>query len=210
MVRCSRNVRWPRRWKQILALAVLSTLVITPAVVNAEALPTRVIVSHVPTLTTWGPPTANGVVMVTLSEGDVRADFAGLASLPNGQRYGLWLLRSKDNQAFWLGSFTQPDGQPLAHVDILLPQPIPDAGWDIVLVTVESSDHPPAPSGQRVLIGAFPGTPPELSMLPPALPKTGMPLSTGTPLGLLATNLALLAALGHIRARSRAARGGRA
>jgi len=210
MARCSRNVRWPKRWGGILALAVLSALVVAPAVVSAEALPTRVIVSHVPTLTTWGPPTANGVVMVTLSEGDVRADFAGLAPLPNGQRYGLWLLRSKDNQAFWLGSFLQPDGQPLAHVDILLPQPIPDAGWDIVLVTVETSDHPTTPSGQRVLIGAFPGTPPELSMLPPALPKTGMTLDMGVPLGLLATNLALFAVLGHMRARSRATRGGRA
>ena len=62
---------------------------------GAEALPVRVILSHVPVMTTWGPPDANGVVMLVLEEGDIRADLVGLPPLGLlGDPFGLGPLHA--------------------------------------------------------------------------------------------------------------------
>ena len=169
---------------------------------GAEALPVRVILSHVPVMTTWGPPDANGVVMLVLEEGDIRADLVGLPPLGGNERYELWLLQSQSGETRSLGRFSVERDTPVTHVDFLLPEPIPDLGWDIVLVTVEPEPDPdPAtPDPRRVLVGAFPGTPIELQLVPPALPKTGEGATLpGQWAGLVGANTVLL--LGLLRLR---------
>ena len=189
-------------------LLALGGLVASAGVLSAEALPVRVILSHVPVMTTWGPPDANGVVMLVLEEGDVRADLVGLPPLGESERYELWLLQSQSGETRSLGRFAVERDTPVTYVDFLLPEPIPDLGWDIVMVTVEPEPDPePAvPDPRRVLVGAFPGTPIELQLVPPALPKTGGGVAN-PPLqwaALLGTNAVLLIGL----LRLRRARGG--
>ncbi len=161
---------------------------------RAEAFPVRVILSHVPIVSTWGPPQATGVALITFSEGDVRADFVDLPVLDGKDRYALWLVRSSTGEAYLLGKFDAKQ-LPVTHVDLLLPEPIPDSGWDTVLVTVEPEPDPdPAPDARRVLIGALPGTPVEMELLPPKLPQTGNGRAVETMWGLILVNAGWLVA----------------
>lgn len=176
---------------------------------RAEAFPVRVILSYVPTVSTWGPPQATGVAHLTFSEGDVRADFVDLPVLSEQERYALWLLASKTGQSLLLGTFNA-SALPVTHVDLLLPDAIPENGWDTVLLTVEPNpDSDGRPSDRRVLVGALPGTPVELELMPPALPQTGRGPALGGLL-LLAINAALLGMLAASRSRRfRTATGGK-
>ncbi|MCS7051434.1 MAG: hypothetical protein NZL87_07455, partial [Thermomicrobium sp.] len=126
------------RWHLLAFAITLATLAWLWLVdrTHAEAYPVRVILSHVPTVSTWGPAQATGVALITFSEGDVRADFVDLPPLESTDRYALWLVRSDTGESYLLGKF---DAKPLpvTHVDLLLPEPIPESGWDTVLVTVE-------------------------------------------------------------------------
>ncbi|MDI3340328.1 MAG: hypothetical protein QJR03_07315 [Sphaerobacter sp.] len=167
----------------------------------AESFPTRVILSHVPTMTTWGPSDANGVVLVNLAEGDIRADLVGLPALDHTERYQLWLLNSTSGETYALARFTAEAGA-TTYVDQLLPTPIPDRGWDVVLVTVEPEPDPdPGPDARRVLAGTFPGTPAETQQFPPTLPQTGIPTRPEArgALMLLGLDLALFGALAVAR-----------
>jgi len=188
-------------------LVTLVALLTRPPVVEAEASPIRVILSHIPIMTTWGPPNTTGVVMLVLEEGDVRADLVGLPALGDDQRYELWLVQSDSGQTYSLGRFAIPAETPVTHVDFLLAEPVPDRGWDMVMVTVEPEPdaEPASPDPRRVLVGAFPGTPAELRLLPPALPQTGGARVEHAPqwAGLAAANAILLVGL-HGWRRSRA------
>ncbi len=170
---------------------------------RAEAFPVRVILSHVPTVSTFGPPQATGVVLITFSEGDVRADFVDLPVLDRTDRYALWLRNSTTGELLLLGTFDATP-LPVTHVDLLLPEPIPERGWDTVLVTVEPEpDSDPAPDARIVLVGALPGTPVELDLMPPTLPETGTGRAMKGTSGLLAANTAVLAVLTAFRAVKR-------
>lgn len=166
---------------------------------QAEAFPVRLILSYVPTVSTWGPSQATGVALITFSEGDVRADFVDLPVLDGGNRYALWLMRSKTKEAFLLGKFDAKE-LPVTHVDLLLPDPIPEDGWDMLLVTVEPEPDPdPGPDSRWVLVGALPGTPVELELMPPALPQTGEVRHDGATPPLVLANLMVLILLGLLR-----------
>lgn len=166
---------------------------------HAEAFPVRVILSHVPTVSTFGPPQATGVALITFSEGDVRADFVDLPVLDSRDRYALWLRRSDTGETLLLGKF-DASSLPVTHVDLLLPEPIPESGWDTVLVTVEPEPDPdPAPDARIALVGALPGTPVELDLLPPTLPETGAGPASGASWELIAVNALLLVGIGSLR-----------
>jgi len=200
------------RW-HLLGLAITVAIALWLWLVDssrAEAFPVRVILSHVPKVSTFGPPQATGVALLTLSEGDVRADFVDLPVLGESDRYALWLRRSDTGAVYFLGTFNA-SGLPVTHVDLLLPEPIPDAGWDTVLVTVEPEPDPdPAPDARIVLVGALPGTPVELDLLPPTLPQTGTGSRTSGHWQLVALSAGVLAALGWARPWRRTAERGRA
>ncbi len=198
--------RVPWRDAVVATLLALTAVLMEARALSAEALPIRVILSHIPIMTTWGPPDANGVVMLVLEEGDIRADLVGLPPLREDERYELWLLQSQSGETYSLGRFTITSDTPVTKVDFLLSEPVPDRGWDIVLVTVEPEPdpEPTSPDPRRVLAGAFPGTPVELHLVPPVLPKTGGEATTGAAqwVGLAGANALLLFGLQRLR-RSR-------
>lgn len=156
----------------VVIAALLLALGLAP--VRAEAETIRVILSHVPVLSNWGPTEANGVVLISYAEGDVRADLVGLPRLAAGEHYGLWLWNSATGASYALAQVNAV-AEGTTYVDQLLPEPIPDRGWDYVLVTVENaSSAGTAPSERIAIVGSLPGTPAEAEIFPPALPQTGL------------------------------------
>ncbi len=203
------STAWWRAVGRRLAVALLMLGALGAARAGAESPAYRVILSYVPTVSNWGPADANGVVMVSYAEGDVRADLVGLPPLGKGDRYAMWLRNSGTGESFLLARFDSAGQGSTTYVDQQLPDAIPDHGWDTVLVTVEPEpDRDPAPDARRVLVGSIPGTPAETTLFPPVLPQTGAaPSDLGAALPLLAVNVALLALLAQGRRRAGARRG---
>jgi hypothetical protein len=156
-------------------LTVAATLLLGGQVAHAESTATRVILSHVPVISNWGPETANGVVVYSLDEGDVRADLVGLPVLDASQVYELWLVNSSSGERFSTVRFNAATDGEVTYIDQLLPEAIPDYGWDQVQITVEPEpDADPAPSGQIAIVGGVAGTSAEVAQFPPILPETGV------------------------------------
>jgi hypothetical protein len=162
-----RVVRWVA-----LALGAVAALV-AGGVAQAETEGTRVILSYVPVVSNWGPVEANGVVVYSLAEGDVRADFVGLPVLGDNERYELWLGKSDAEAVYSLARFNASiSGTTL--IDALLPEAIPDDSWDELYLTVEPEpDDDALPSGTFSIVGGVPGTVAETQQFPPVMPETG-------------------------------------
>jgi hypothetical protein len=162
------------RWLALAVMAVALVLMVgSGRAARAESEATRVILSYVPVVSNWGPVEANGVVVYSLAEGDVRADLVGLPVLGDDERYELWLGSSATGEHYPLTRFNAVSSG-TTFVDALLPEAIPDAGWDEVYVTVEPEpDDDPAPSGAYAIVGGVPGTVAESQQFPPVMPETG-------------------------------------
>lgn len=185
-----------------LVLSLVSALI--PALVGAEAAATRIILSYVPTMSNWGPTEANGVVLITPSEGDVRADLIGLPVLDDTERYQLWLMNSETGETYPLARFNASPAGDITYVDQELAEPIPDRGWDMVIITVEPEPDPGhgTPDGRLAIVGGFPGSEAEASLYPSELPETGAIGGTNHVVSLLLSlNLGILLLIGLVRRR---------
>lgn len=139
-------------------------------VAEANGSPRRVVLTYLPEVSSWGPQGATGIAEVVMAEGEVRLTAVGLPTL-DGEVYTAWLLNSKTNQALELGQFNS-DAQSEARLQAVLPEAIPDAGWDLLLVTVEKSGEKLAGPGPRRAIAGF-LTEPGQAAAPQQLPRTG-------------------------------------
>ncbi len=170
-----------------LAIACGGAVFSQSTAVHAEAQAVRVILSYVPIISNWGPPDASGVVLITYSEGDVRADLVGLPQLADDESYEMWLMHSESGEMHSLARFTAPADGAVTYVDQLLPEAIPDRGWDYVLISVEPEPDPdPAADPRRTITGAIPGTAAEGEQFPPLLPQTGQRIEATTSPALIA------------------------
>jgi hypothetical protein len=157
----------------VIAVAALASF----QSVYAESTATRVILSHVPVVSNWGPEGANGVVVYTLDEGDVRADLVGLPVLDAGQAYEMWLVNSGSGERYSMVRFNAAADGDVTYIDQLLPEAMPDKGWDQVQITVEPEpDTDPDASGLIAIVGGVAGTSAEAAQFPPILPETGTPV----------------------------------
>lgn len=154
----------------LLGLGLALVLSIRP--VTANGTPIMIVLSYLQGVATWGSTGAAGTAELVLQEGEVRLNATGLPRL-SGEYYQLWIVRG-GNQRMALASFNaEPDG--VARLDLVLPGEIPDAAWELMLVSVESGPNPPsAPSGRIALAGRFP-TPGSAEAKPGELPRTGGP-----------------------------------
>jgi hypothetical protein len=142
-----------------------------PAAALADGTPVRVVLTYQNGLSTWGPVDASGVMELVRAEGEARLTARGLPAAP-GLSYVVWLTRDdQPGVVFRLGVLhPQPDGT--ATLDELLPDPIPDRGWNLVLVTAESTPAPDRPGPRRTIVGRIlPPTP--FGPMPRELPNTG-------------------------------------
>lgn len=110
---------------------------------------------------------------VVRQEGEVRLSGRGLPGAP-GQHYVLWLTREGSGDADRLGEpRVRPDGTLV--LDLVLPEDIPDRGWNLALLTVEDSATPSHPGPRHSMAGRFPQLPSNgPGTVPSNLPNTGM------------------------------------
>jgi hypothetical protein len=136
---------------------------------EANGFPHRVVMTYTPDVSNWGPAGATGIGEFVPVEGEIRFTALGLPKDADGV-YVLWLLNSKTKEAMALGQ-PKVDDQGVAGLNRVLPQAIPDKGWDTLLVSVEKSGtENKAPGDRRSIAGRiFDG-----NALPALqLPKTG-------------------------------------
>ncbi len=136
----------------------------------ANGTPVRVVLGYMPGVSNWGPTDAAGVAELVFQEGEVRLSVVGLPRLSEGA-YNIWLLRTAGSRAYNLGRFNAgPDGT--ARLDYILPEPIPEENWDLMLISVEGGEAASAPGPRRSIAGRI--EPPEgRGPMPAELPRTG-------------------------------------
>lgn len=131
----------------------------------------RVVLTYLDGVSNWGPNEASGVMEFVRQEGEVRLSGRGLPAAPN-QHYVLWLVRDGSADVYRLGEPTvRADGT--LTLDLVLPQDIPDRGWNLAIVTVEDTPNPSHPGSHRSMAGRFPQLLPN-GTLPKNLPNTGL------------------------------------
>jgi hypothetical protein len=130
-----------------------------------------------------------------MAEGEVRVAATGLPRLDPPQVYVAWITNTSTGEAMRLGSFNTAYTSGAARLDTVLPDAIPDKGWNLFLLTVEDAATPEQAGARHSLAGYFPPTTGEA--LPNLLPNTGgpVPASASQPDWLPAAGLATLTLL---------------
>jgi len=104
------------------------------------------------------------------AEGEVRVTVHGLPTTP-GLHYVVWLGRDGSPDTYRLGELT-PEATDSGTLNVLYPNPIPDKGWNLALITAEDSATPKQPGPRHWLAGRFPKPLPP-GTVPLGLPNTG-------------------------------------
>lgn len=159
------------------AAALLFTLIatlhffLTPSVVLADATPVRVVLTYLSGTSNWGPQDASGLMEFVRQEGEIRVTASDLPAIP-GKHYVLWITRQGTSQFFRLGDPTR-NTNGTTILDLVVPQNIPNRGWNLAMITVEDTASPSQPSKQISIAGRFPLSTPR-GVIPKTLPNTGL------------------------------------
>lgn len=156
----------------ISGLLMLSLLLIPAAVARANGTPIRVQLAYQPPYSNAGPEDATGAVEIAFDDGEVHGDILGLPA-EDGTQYGVWLYDRQTEEILALSTFeADPSGE--TQFDALFAEPIPEEGWDLVVITIEDNpDASPDPDPRWSLVGALPGAEIEAELVPENLPLTG-------------------------------------
>lgn len=154
----------------LIAAGLAGAFGLAPPSAAANGTPVRVVLEYMPGVSNWGPTDAAGVAELVFKEGEVRLSVAGLPRLA-AETYNIWLFKTAAGAAYNLGRFNvNPDGT--ARLDYVLPEPIPEENWDLLLLSVEDTASPAAPGPRRSIAGRL--EPPEgRGPAPAELPRTG-------------------------------------
>ena len=153
------------------ALALALLLMVLPGVAHADATPTQVVLLYMPNVSTTATPAASGIAELVLQEGEVRIAVADLPRLDGDRQYVAWVLDTDANTFLRLGAFNTAQSTGAAHFETVLPDPIPTAHWNLVLLTVEDGPTPDHPSARHSIAGMF--LPSGSDLVPELLPNTG-------------------------------------
>lgn len=161
-----------RRAQAILSALVMASLLLIPAIALANGTPIRVRMAYQPPLSNAGPEDANGTIEIAFDDGEVHGDIAGLPDDPD-THYEVWLYDSKSEDILSLTTFdADPSGVTL--FDALFDEPIPEDGWDLVVITIEDDpDTSPEPDSRWSLVGTFADAEIAEELVPEQLPRTG-------------------------------------
>ncbi|MDQ3808745.1 MAG: hypothetical protein M3336_00470 [Chloroflexota bacterium] len=156
--------------RAVLAAAVLVGSMLAAPSACADATPVQLLLLYVADVSNTGTPAASGIAELVMPEGEVRLAATGLPRLEAASAYVLWLVNTATDEHLRLGAFNaSEDGA--ARFEDVLPDPIPDKQWTVMLVTVENTPTPSRPSAKRSIAGVFP--PHEREPAPALLPSTG-------------------------------------
>ncbi len=146
-----------------------------PSTVLANGKPIQIVLSYLPNISNTGTTSASGIAELVLAEGEARVSATGLPRLDPPQLYTAWVVNTTTNEFQAVGRFNTAYTTGAATLDNVLPQAIPDKGWNLFLITIEDSTDPTRPSEKHSIGGFFPpaGTEPR----PNLLPNTGGPVA---------------------------------
>ena len=147
-----------RRWAWAsVALAVVLWLALPTSPAHAEEKPIQVPLSYIVNLSNTGSPTAIGSAEVWRTDAEVRLAAQGLAPLPAGSIYAIWLVDPHAGHFMPIGRFNV-SSTGSAVIDVSLTGSIAP-NYTMVLVTVQSDPDPHrgVPSNKYVIEGFFPG-----------------------------------------------------
>lgn len=153
-----------------LALALL-TLLAPVAVVHANGKPIQITLTYLANVSNAGPQNAAGTAELVLAEGEARVRTVGLPRLNTPERYAAWLMNTQTGESLNLGFFNTPFQGAGGGLEQVLPDAIPDRGWNLLVITMEADGNATTPSDQRGIAGYFPTAGAEPT--PNALPRTG-------------------------------------
>ena len=153
-----------------LALATILALAAV-GVAHADATPTQIVLLYMPGVSTTGTTSASGVAELVLQEGEVRISATGLPRLDGSGQYAAWVLDTEANRFFRLGTFNTSQSAGSVHFEEVLPDAIPAAHWNMLLLTLEDEANPDHPGSRHSLAGMFP--PSGSDVVPELLPNTG-------------------------------------
>jgi hypothetical protein len=156
-----------------LAVALIVAALVVPSAL-ANGRPLQIILSYLPNVSNTGTTSAAGIAEVVMAEGEARVEATGLPRLDPPQSYHAWLIKSATNEAYSLGSFNTAYVSGIARLDQVLPEAIPNTGWDLFLITIENDPTPSQPSQQHSIAGRLPDAP--TTVQPAQLPNTGGPV----------------------------------
>lgn len=155
----------------ISALAMLSLLLI-PAIAKANGTPIRVRMAYQPPLSNAGPQDATGTIEIAFTDGEVHGDIEGLTPGPE-ILYEVWLYDRETEDILSLTTF-EADASGITRFDALFDEPIPEDGWDAVVITIEDDpDSSPEPDSRWSLVGTFADAEIVEDVTPEVLPETG-------------------------------------
>jgi hypothetical protein len=184
-------------WLLCVLFAAVAALV-APGLALADATPVQLVLLYMANVSNSGTTSASGIGELVMLEGEVRITAADLPRLDGNKRYVAWVINTETHQFHRLGSFNSAQATGAVRFENVLPDPIPDKHWNLLLVTVEDSATPERPSDTHSIAGVFPNA--EGQILPGVLPNTGggldasYPAAVSRPEWLLSAGLAALAA----------------
>jgi hypothetical protein len=134
----------------------LGLLVWPLGAVYAEEKPIAVPLSYIANLSNTGVATATGMASVWRTDAEVRLTVQGLAVLPTGQTYAVWLVNPSAGRFLSVGRFAVASNGS-ATVDVSLKGSIA-ADYSLVLVTVQPDPQTDThtPSNKYAIVGFFP------------------------------------------------------
>ncbi len=156
----------------VSAVVVLALLLIPAAIASANGTPVRVRLAYQPPYSNAGPSAATGTVEIAFDDGEVHGDIEGLPP-EQGIHYEVWLYDTKTENILSLTTF-EAHSSGITRFDALFAEPIPEEGWDLVVITIEDDpDTSPEPDARWSIVGAFADTEIEAELVPAELPRTG-------------------------------------
>ena len=105
-----------------------------PAAANGN--PVSIVLSYLTGISTWGPTNATAVAEFIAKEGEVHLAATGLPQL-RGEHYQVWVANDATGEYMALGTFNAADDD-VAKVDLYLDDAVPDRGWNLLLISVET------------------------------------------------------------------------
>ncbi|MEZ4569665.1 MAG: hypothetical protein R2849_04925 [Thermomicrobiales bacterium] len=136
---------------------VMATLLLIPAIALANGTPIRVQVACSATVLERRPRRRDGTVEDALPATAGCGDIEGLPVRPDSH-YEIWLYNTKTEEILSLTTF-EADDSSATQFDALFDEPIPEDGWDLVVITIEDDpDSSPDPDSRWSLVGTFSGT----------------------------------------------------